>query len=325
MVNSRDNCHEILAIFAAANLALSTKLVEMLNEHYIHQTERRGCGYTQATRVLADYVNQPRSQDDFADLKLFDNYPLNSLRALINYANANQLALDGWRNLDQQHAVEQYLDNPPQASENYASMLQQEQQRQQCLRDLKQQAILEESRFIIQMIEDIVLEKNAEQEGLSTLHTLLEKPKVGSCPMAEKFFLEIAHRRLLRQGQINIFVDDQGKPLMLEKINMGDNHSCISLVPLMMNGVRLPEGCLFSVSYDDEKVDKIPNKKLAGHVIPAVQCDGFWFLRLTTLAVSPQNRARAFTTHFEQQKQNALFSPDTTQLSQLLTVAYEQI
>jgi hypothetical protein len=325
MVNQSNHSHEVLAIFAAENLGLSTKLEEMLNEHYIHQTERRGCGYTQATRVLAEYVNAPRAEDDFADLKLFADYPAQSLRNIVNYAKANHLDINGWRNLDQQQAVQQYIQNPPAASENYASMLHLEVQRQQTLRALKHKATLEESRYIIEIIEDIILAKDAQQEGLSTLTTLQEKPKVGSCPMAEKFFLEIAHRRLLRQGKINIFVDDSGQPLMLEKLNMGDNHSCISLVPLMMNGVRLPEGCLFSVSYDDEKLQKTPNKKLAGHVIPAAQCDGFWFMRLTTLAVSPQNRARAFTTHFEQQKQNGLFSPDTTQLSQLLTVALEQI
>ena len=92
-----------------------------------------------------------------------------------------------------------------------------------------------------------------------------------------------------------------------------------------MNGIRLPVGCLFSVSYDPEKVQSRPNKEFKGNVIPIDEIDGFWFLRVTTLAVSPKNRARAFTTHFKQQVDNGLFSPDSTELNQLLHVAKDQI
>lgn len=51
---------EVVQLFRERAQPLSVKLTEMLNEHYSHQTERRGCGYTQATRVLADYINTPR-------------------------------------------------------------------------------------------------------------------------------------------------------------------------------------------------------------------------------------------------------------------------
>ncbi len=54
------NDHEIIQIFRNHAHPLSNKLTEMLHEHYTHQTERRGCGYTQATRVLAEYINIPR-------------------------------------------------------------------------------------------------------------------------------------------------------------------------------------------------------------------------------------------------------------------------
>jgi hypothetical protein len=72
--------------------------------------------------------------------------------------------------------------------------------------------------------------------------------------MAENFFLKIAHRRVFRSGEINIFVDEYGQPLFMEKLNMGDNHSCISLKPVLMNGVRIPAGSLFSVDYDAEQL-----------------------------------------------------------------------
>ena len=38
------NDHEIIQIFKNHAHPLSNKLTEMLNEHYTHQTERRGCG-----------------------------------------------------------------------------------------------------------------------------------------------------------------------------------------------------------------------------------------------------------------------------------------
>ena len=60
-------------------------------------------------------------------------------------------------------------------------------------------------------------------------------------------------------------------------------------------------------------------------MIPYSEINGFWFLRLTTLAISPENRARAFTTHYQQQVENGLFSPGTTRLQQLVDVATVQI
>ena len=73
----------------------------------------------------------------------------------------------------------------------------------------------------------------------------------------------------------------------------------------------------------NEKTHK--NKQYKGYVIPISEMNGFWFLRLTTLAVSPKNRARAFNSHFKQQVDNGLFRPDTTELSQLIEIAKDQI
>ena len=196
---------------------------------------------------------------------------------------------------------------------------------QQQLRQISQYAELEESKLICDLIEDIILPKDTQQTGLTELKSLAERPKVGSCPMAENFFLKIAHRRVLRSGEINIFVDEQNEPLLMEKLNMGDNHSCISLKPILMNGIRVPQGSLFSVDYSSEHIEnKTPNKEFKGFILPYSAINGFWFLRLTTLAVSPKNRKRAFSTHFDQQVSNGLYSPETTQIQQLLDVALTQ-
>lgn len=316
--------HEVVVIFKKYLYPLSAKLTEMLNEHFSHQTERRGCGYTQATRVIAEFVSQVRDPIGFQDLRIFEDYDSKGLKNILNQSASYGLELDSWRNLDVNPAVQQCLQglNP---QETFAQNLQQEVNFQAKLRGIHQYAELEESQLICQLLSDIILPQKAQQIGMIECQALEEKPKVGSCPMAEKFFLRIAHHRLLRQGEINIFVDEHDQPIMMEKLNMGDNHSCISLVPLMMNGVRLPAGSLFSTHYEIELLEKHKNKQYKGYVIPIAEMNGFWFLRLTTLAVSPENRARAFGYHFKQQVDNGLFRPDTTELSQLMEIARDQI
>ncbi|MCJ8160209.1 hypothetical protein [Acinetobacter zhairhuonensis] len=316
----RETNHEIIQLFKQHVHPLSSKLTEMLNEHFSHQTERRGCGYTQATRVLADYINSPRLSQDFVDLKLFDQFDSKTLKTLLEQS---QFQISDWHNLDQNPAAQALPDSTASELKNE---IQQHISLQQQLRNISTHAQLEESKLLCDLISDIILPRSNTQTGLVELTALSEKPKVGSCPMAENFFLKIAHGRMLRQGEINIFVDEQQQPILLEKLNMGDNHSCISLKPVLMNGVCLPAGSLFSVDYDRDLItDKIPNQKFKGFVLPYSAINGFWFLRLTTLAVSPENRARAFTTHYQQQVDNGLFSPGTTQLQQLQDIALMQI
>lgn len=316
----RETDHEIIQLFKQHVHPLSSKLTDMLNEHFSHQTERRGCGYTQSTRVLADYINTARLAQDFSDLKLFDQFDSKTLKTLLEQS---QFQISDWHNLDQNPAAQAL---PDSTTSELKTEVQQHIALQQQLRNISAHAQLEESKLLCDLISDIILPRSTTQTGLVALTSLPEKPKVGSCPMAENFFLKIAHGRMLRQGEINIFVDEQQQPILLEKLNMGDNHSCISLKPVLMNGVCLPAGSLFSVDYDRDLItNKTPNQKFKGFVMPYSAINGFWFLRLTTLAVSPENRARAFTTHYQQQVDNGLFSPGTTQLQQLQDIALMQI
>lgn len=324
MINNHEN-HEIVDLFSTKLYPLNTKLVEMLNEHYSHQTERRGCGYTQATRVLSDYINRPRYDDQFDDLLLFDHYNHAELSMILKEAHQYNLMINSWRNLDKNQQVIDFLEHYPKKESEFYQILKKQYQFQHTLRTLHEYASLEESQLICQFIQDIILPKTAEEYGYIELNNLTEKPKVGSCPMAENFFLKIAHETLLRQGSINIFVDKKQHAVMIEKLKMGDDHSCMNLVPVIKNGVRLPAGCLFSVDYPDDQVKKQPNKKYKGFVIPIDEVEGFWMLRITTLAISPKYRARAFSTHFKQQVQNGLFNPEHTTLEQLYTVANMQI
>ena len=317
--------HEVLRCFNEQLHPLAKNLTEMLNEHFSHQTERRGCGYTQATRVVAEFINSEQDEIDFKDFKIFDQYDTKPLKMILANAVAHGLELKTWRNLDQNPDVQKFLAEHPNSEDNFIIALAAEVAFQAKLRNIHTTVEKEESQVLCQFLEDIILRKDPTEVQSLELKNLSEKPKVGSCPMAENFFLKIAHGRMLRQGNINIFVDQNDTPILMEKIKMGDDHSCINLVPLIINGIRIPLGSLFSVYYDEENIAKRPNKNFKGHVISVHDVTGFWFLRLTTLAISPKNRARAFSSHFKQQIDNGLFSPETTELKQLITVAQDQI
>lgn len=317
--------HEVISAFQSSGMPLSRKLTEMLNEHFSHQSERRGCGYTQSTRELADFISQPRSLTEYEDLRLFDDSVMKPLRDVMIQAKSHGLTLSSWRNLDINLAVQDYLQAHDPAKDAFTQALKDQVEWQQRLRQIHTLVTREESLLVVAMIQDLILPTLDPVPGLVTLPVLGEKPKVGSCPMAEKFFFEVAYRRIPRRGLVNVFVDSNNRPLIIEKINMGDDHSCISLGAVVLNGVRLPAGSSFSVAYDPEKVRKEKAKGLAGDIIPLADVDGFWFLRLTTLAVSPQNRERAFSTHFHQQIENNLFSPDIVTLAQLREVAEQQV
>lgn len=319
------NDHELVKAFQNQVYPLSEKLKEMLNEHYSHQTERRGCGYTQSTRLLAEYINQPRLENEFIDLKLFHEYSWKNIKKILDRKSLYPVEISSWRNLDINPSINHFLTNH-KSDDDFVRSLKEEIDFQTALRTIIDKVQLEESQILCQMIIDVVLPQTAEQNHMVELKTLAEKPKVGSCPMAENFFLKIAHGSVLRQGEINIIVDEKEQPLLIEKMNMGDNHSCISLQTLLMNGVRVPAGSLFSLDYDISQIaNKRPNKQFKGYVIPYTALNGFWFLRLTTLAISPENRKRAFSTHYKQQVANGLYSPGTTELTQLLNVAQAQI
>lgn len=80
----------------------------------------------------------------------------------------------------------------------------------------------------------------------------------------------------------------------------------------------------FGVQHDDD-VELRANRTLPGVIIPVSRCAGFRFLRLTTIAVSPENRARAFTTHFQAQIDAPLYLPGKATVAQLRAVALEQL
>ncbi len=103
--------------------------------------------------------------------------------------------------------------------------------------------------------------------------------RAGSCTTAERYFLEHG-----QYGKPKVIVDKNGDPVMLYK-SAGDP-SGMTLTETVLNGVRLPPGSLVSLNP--------PEGKRSEKILQLDECKDFKFLRLTTLAISPKNRRRAF-------------------------------
>lgn len=307
--------HELVTLFQRMGTPLNRTLTGMLEERDEHRTERRGSGFTQATRHLATQINVPRASKTFEDLSLFtywrSKHETKWFNLLLEHAQCTT-----WRHWDVSPPA---LDPASAATEpDKLRRIEAERTRQAALRTLPNQVEREENRLLASLIRDIVLPVDARSHDLTEIPSWPDKLPVGSCPTAEKCFLELAHGFIPRKGRCNLLVNEQYTPIFVEKMNMGDNHSCVSLLPVILNGVRIPAGSLFAVHYDEDAIDAEPLcAPFPGLRIPIGACEGFRVLRLTTLAVSPQNRARAFSSHFEAQISAGLFEPKTTELEQL--------
>ena len=311
--------HELVSVFAQYGYALNSTLTDMLNEHHTHQTERRGCGFTQATRYLADFINRPRHPDVFDDLTLFREGPSQQLQSVYFTLNNRTEQTLSWRHLDHQVSTLKTL-LTSRADVRLRRELEQEAECQSCLRRIVGHLQQEESRILAALLISIILPDDA-SAGMTTLSCYPEKLPIGTCTLAEKYFLELAHRHMKRGAKMNIILGQDGQPILLEKVNFGDSHSCLSLAPVLLNDIRIPSGSLLGVAYADAILEKRPTDTMPGHMLAAERCDGFRFLRLTTLAVEPVHRTRAFTTQIEAQREKGFFDPIHTNLGQLVELA----
>lgn len=102
-----------------------------------------------------------------------------------------------------------------------------------------------ESKLLLAIISDLVDGCRVQRSAQGPLKLAPEKLKIGSCPLAEQYFLEIGHGRVRRGGRVNVIVDsDENACLKLEKRGLGDEHSCISVRAICFNGVRILGACL---------------------------------------------------------------------------------
>lgn len=299
--------HELIQAFDAAGFALCETLVEMLDEHFVHQSERRGCGYAQSTRYLSRLINRPRDPLSASDLQVFADWPKADTETLAGTLLDAGVAT-GWRSLLDPATRGAAADTGAHAAQLCALG--------DALAAMREKLAFEESRAFLHLLTQML---SGTGDTAPDLPGMLLKPEVGSCSEAESYFLEIAHGRIRRCGSVNVIVDAQGHPLLLEKVGLGENQSAISVGPFRLFGVCIPPGSLCAIRRNP---DAVPLRQLRrGMVLDASALQETRFLRLTTLAISPASRARAFSSQLQAQVRTAMFSPLTATIGQLQELA----
>src|SRR5699024_10225973 len=170
----------------------------------------------------------------------------------------------------------------------------------------------EESRLLAELVRQIM---STGTWPATQLAYMPEKPDIGSCSRAEEYFLEIANGKIRRRGHINIVTDVRRRPLLVEKMHMGESHSAIVLEPLAIGGVLIPPGGLAALRHAGSAVAPVDGQRW--QVLPLAAIAQARFLRLTTLAVSPANRERAFSSQFKRQIVLNMRGPDVTTTADL--------
>jgi hypothetical protein len=286
---------------------LPLKLEAMLDDAPEHCTERRGCGYTQSTRFIASRINQPADALSAADLGLLGEWSARevmSIGRLVQQSGCER----GWRALCDQPGLPLEFSQMEGTAARLSALDEQ-------LAWIATRLSHEESLLLLELLQGVVLRRGS---ALPRLPGCPEKPAIGSCSQAEEFFLELAHGRVRRGGSVNLFVAEDGRPLLLEKMNLGESHSAISLQPLVVNGVEVPAGASWALRHAPTIVGTATRH---GHVFPWRSLSSVHFLRLTTLAVSPASRRRAFTCQLDRQLQQDMLSPATSSLDDLRSFA----
>lgn len=304
--------HEISKAFEQAEFPLKRQLVQMLDNHFSHCTDRRGCGYTQATRFLSPFINNPDNLTNTNDLNIFSRWPISATENIA--IQAKELGWPkGWRQL---HAAPKSIQDSLSQSKTLKKLV----SLIPTIHQIKQRVSLPESKVFVGLIEDLLTREGKDAPAATGMSA---KPDIGSCSQAEEFFLEIAHGRIRRGGSVNVIVDEQNFPTMVEKINLGESHSAFVVSPVNIFGVWIPAGSLCALKYQSS--DCLGPSTAHGHAIPLAKISEVRFLRLTTLSAAPADRQRSFTTQVEAQIRAQMLSPLTTTTSQLLDFANNEL
>ncbi len=177
--------------------------------------------------------------------------------------------------------------------------------------------------------EDVVL-RTPNEAGVSSY----DMPRVGSCTSAELYYLEFVNSPGTYQwrngdsGMMNVITDASGEPILLEKEGLGDPYSCITLREVVWERFLLPPVTLMAVKYPKEATSQerinLAHEKPYSTEIALDSCV-FVPLRITTLAIAPDQRKRAFGQHIDFQKRNGFPDFDTMPLDELVERANEML
>ena len=287
---------ELSEAFNNVGLPLNSVLVEMLKESENQHSSRKGSGFTQASRYMADIIRKRRSS--WNNLNIFDDSVRFSIEEpLLDKFDYTEVSKMDYRD---------YLDSNKIA-------------------EVSDKITKPGSRLLLNMILDLVI-KEQDIEGLVVPHTQ-KKIEIGTCTTAEAYFFDYFNNNLDKysdSAKINIFKDNSGEAVFIEKIGMGESHSSISLKEIVLNGVRIPAGSLLALQYDatEDAQETISGK---GKVFDVKILGAVDFLRFTTLVVDPKERRQTFGNHLQWQVDNEINGAKETSLAEFTDKCQREI
>lgn len=164
-------------------------------------------------------------------------------------------------NIDRYLSIEFYGENPTRAQVDEA--FRQKIKLDVLLNCIKNEKDIAKKNILILIAQ--VIDRNAIPKTENEVEVVLGKPEsLGACRVSERHILSyLSGKHVLQEmrgagfkvGNINLILDDDDRPVMIEKVQLGEN-TCLSLRPIRIDGVLIPEGAIFGV----ESRSKIPKK-----------------------------------------------------------------
>lgn len=288
-------------LFAQAGFPLCEELQQRLGEVGRHRFDnRKGSGFTSATTFLEGYISQATDP-----VYLLDAVTNKRVMEVADEAGVIPVEI-----LREQMPIDHLRAALPSLDEG--------------------------SRLFAGLLLDVIAPEER-REGDVVLPPYGQRDSVGRCTTAEAKFLDILSPHVNRRigtENINIIVDANQQPLMIRK-EWGEK-TCLTLKEMILNGVRLPPGTLLYAKKKEHPTEErhdaleMIERMERGEALPErgrkkVQSlsayDGFHYLRLTTLAVSPENRKAVFKDHYDWQKENELPKFDTATIDDFRVLA----
>jgi len=136
------------------------------------------------------------------------------------------------------------------------------------------------------------------------------------CANAEGFMLSFISGKYIKpkkdtdkKGYVTLIVDQEGKPIMLEKMHLGQSRSCVTLQPIRLGTKYIPEGFILeSVPSDTVTQYKVPWPDGEGAFTYVQSVDdfiGFEPYRPSLFSIPPTDRKNAGASNFQHQANKA--------------------
>ncbi len=162
--------------------------------------------------------------------------------------------------------------------------------------------------LIIQIIDREAIPRTENEVELNTAEPFSMIDIPGTCVKAEKHMLTYLSGKYGNpdDGYTNLILDNQNKPLMLEKMgrHLGDSFSCVSLKPVRIDGVLIPAGAIFgSVPCNSELKTEGERSGGINYIKNLKDYEGFMFLRMSLFSLPEKIRASAGGSYYSRQQE----------------------